>query len=226
MTGLKRLLFVAAPCLLLSFRTCISIAPPYDKRRLRFLRKQAQRLYNATDPHGENTPRQMLQTTGTIKPLVILVRFPDHDDRELPSIQDIEQLFVGTTFSDLIPTGSIREYLSKNSYERLSLDVDILEWTVTDQTEAYYSNGQSGLRLETAQSMHAVLDHWQSEGIDFTNYDADQDGVIDATIMLHSGYPAEIGGTDCVTGASEQDRIWSHAIGHDTTFTWTGETGK
>jgi immune inhibitor A len=168
----------------------------------------------------------LAQTTGTIRPLVILVRFQDHANRTLPSLDDINELFHGTTTSDLIPTGSIQSYLLQNSYSRFVLEADIMDWTLTDQTEAFYSYSQSGLVLSTAQSMHVVLDYWESQGVDMAQYDQDGDGVMDAVIMLHSGYPAEVGGVDCQTQTSAQQRIWSHAIDHTTAYSWQSSTSN
>jgi M6 family metalloprotease-like protein len=72
--------------------------------------------------------------------------------------------------------------------------------------------------------MHVVLDYWESQGVDMAQYDQDGDGVIDVLIMLHSGYPAEVSGVDCQTQASELNRIWSHAIGHSTAYSWKSST--
>jgi hypothetical protein len=57
-------------------------------------------------------------------------------------------------------------------------------------------------------------------------YDRDRDGVMDAVIMLHSGYPAEVGGTDCQTQGLAQQRIWSHAIDHTTEYSWQSSTSN
>jgi M6 family metalloprotease-like protein len=48
-------------------------------------------------------------------------------------------------------------------------------------------------------------------GFDFSPYDIDGDGQIDLTVFLHSGFAAELGGSDCFTRAGSSERIGSHA---------------
>jgi M6 family metalloprotease-like protein len=171
--------------------------------------------------------RHLQQSTGAVKFLVLLVRFTDHVNRTLPSLSDIQTLFFGTTWSDLIPTGSIQEYLRVNSYNLLSLQADVYDWVTTDNTEAFYSYGNSGLELATEQMNHAVLNYWSSQGVDLAQYDSDGNGEIDFLISLHSGYPAETGGTDCTNPlANDKQRIWSHGIGHSTAYSWQSSNLK
>ena len=151
----------------------------------------SQNLTYTDYPHVNR--RKLQQSTGTVKFLVLLVRFTNHVNRTLPSQSDIQTLFSGTTFSDLIPTGSVQEYLRVNSHDRLTLQADVYDWVTTDNTEAYYSFQNSGLELATAQMNHVVLDYWESQGINLAQYDTDGNGEIDFLITLHSGYPAEGG---------------------------------
>lgn len=159
--------------------------------------------------------RNLIQTTGAVKTLVLCVRFTDHMDRILPTKTEIEALWNAREGEDLetVPTGSISEFLRRNSYENMQLDADVTDWIVTDNTELYYSFDQSGLTRELADAMYPVLRQIDALGIDFSQYDRDGDGIIDSLVLLHSGHPAEIGGLECVTNRPATSRIWSHAIG-------------
>ena len=61
-------------------------------------------------------------------------------------------------------------------------------------------------------------------GGDWSLYDADNDGVLDNVIALHSGYAAEESGSDCTNGRAYQDRIWSHAFAD--AGAWTSSNGQ
>jgi immune inhibitor A len=63
----------------------------------------------------------------------------------------------------------------------------------------------------------------ESTGFDFSPFDQDGDGFIDAIAFLHSGYGAEWGGTDSY-GTYYTNRIWSHKWALATK--WTSKTGQ
>jgi len=149
--------------------------------------------------------------TGKLRPLVILVKFTDHADRVLPTREAVEELWNGAGISDNIPTGSIAQYYDKNSQGALAINATVFNWTFTDNTEAYYSFGKSGLTLDLGPAMYPALSQLDADGLDFSQFDLDGDIVIDVVIMLTSSFPAEIGGSDCF-GRSNDLRIWAHAI--------------
>lgn len=165
--------------------------------------------------------RLIYQTTGYLKVLVLLMRFSNHETRELPTP---EQYHV--TFNSPGPnpngaeTGSVKNFLEYNSVGSLEIDFEIMPWKTTDNTEAHYSFDISGVTRDFGQSLHAVFDQLEADGVDWSNYDLDGDGKMDAIMVLHSGYQAEVGNSDCYTGAVTAQRIWSHAIA-DTTKPWT-----
>jgi len=59
---------------------------------------------------------------------------------------------------------------------------------------------------------------------DWSLYDANDDGVLDNVIALHSGYAAEESGNDCTNNRASPDRIWSHAFA-DAGF-WVSPSGQ
>ena len=96
-------------------------------------------------------------THGFVLVLVLLVQFPDHIDRNLPPVEEYEELFNGMEPSDIIPTGSIAKWLDDNSYGAFRIEAEVMDWVVTDMTEEEYSFNVSGVTLEFGRSMYPAL---------------------------------------------------------------------
>lgn len=135
--------------------------------------------------------RKTLSIGKNLKVLVLLCRFSDHGDRELPSRDYYEELFNGSGPSDVNPVGSIREYLYSNSlgrYEGMTfllktlnlnnfpVTFDVQPWKTTENTEAYYAGGDFGLRgAEAMQEMFKpLLTDLYNTGYNFLPFDSDR----------------------------------------------------
>jgi M6 family metalloprotease-like protein len=157
--------------------------------------------------------RRIYQTTGYLKVLVICVRFTNHAGRGLPTQEQYHGVFNSPGPDSLYAQpGSVKNYLEQNSMGTLEIDFDIMPWKTTNNTEAFYSYDNYGVTREFGVAKHAVMDQLEADGVDWADYDLDGDGYIDAMVLLHSGYQAEVGNVDCYTGAQGTQRIWSHAI--------------
>jgi M6 family metalloprotease-like protein len=157
--------------------------------------------------------RQLVQTTGgTLKNLVVLIRFADHDTRTLPSQTQIETLMNNRGPDLICPTGSVWNIFDESSYGKLDVYSTVSPWVTVPNTETYYANGNSGLTTRTHDLIRDALTLVDLV-MDFSQFDTENDGVgdgtIDAITFLHSGYAAEFGGTD-EYGVSLSDRMWSH----------------
>jgi M6 family metalloprotease-like protein len=91
----------------------------------------------------------------------------------------------------------------------------IADWVILDSkyTEAYCANGKSGLSTVLSECLINALDK-VDQSIDFSLFDTNSDGYIDAIAFLHSGYGAEHN--------SNTDWIWSHKSGFGD---WTSSEG-
>lgn len=54
--------------------------------------------------------RRLVRTGSNIKVLVLLLRFTDHADRDLPQKPYFDELFNGASGNEINPIGSIRDY--------------------------------------------------------------------------------------------------------------------
>jgi M6 family metalloprotease-like protein len=154
--------------------------------------------------------RRTVITSGTLKNLVIPFKFSDHNTRPLPSRSDLDVLMnnVGPDAA-ICPTGSVRDVYLQNSFNSLDLESTVIDWVTLDYTESFCANGQSGLSSRIHTCLGNALDKAEAAGVDFSNYDLDNDNIIDGITFFHSGYAAEWGGTDQY-GTSGNGRIWSH----------------
>jgi M6 family metalloprotease-like protein len=173
-------------------------------------RRQMAEIQLAGGAAGD-APTTATVVAGNLKNLVVLLRFSDHATRAVPSVSDLD-ILMNAPGGDpvLAPTGSVRDIYLENSYGQLSLDSTVLYWVDLPNTEAYYANGNRGLTTMTHEALRYALDTLDADpNFNYTDFDQDNDGNIDAITFLHSGYGAEWGGTSA-DGENYVDRIWSH----------------
>jgi hypothetical protein len=89
------------------------------------------------------------RTMGTIRNLVVPIRFSNHVGRTLPTRGRLLKLFNHDTAasgnpSPICPTGSIRDVFLQNSYGKLNLVSTVLNWVDVPFTEQQIAAGTSG----------------------------------------------------------------------------------
>lgn len=164
-----------------------------------------------------NTPNESTQehrrtviTSGVMKNLVIPFKFLDHTSRILPSRDDLNTLMNNVGPDPLLcPTGSVRDVYLTNSFNQFDLQSIVFDWVTIDFTESYCAGGDSGLRTGFHECLQNALDKAVLAGLDASEFDLDNNGVIDGMTFFHSSYAAEFGGTDAY-GTGQNGRIWSH----------------
>jgi M6 family metalloprotease-like protein len=172
---------------------------------------------------------QMIQRSGDIHVLVLLMQFKDHESRRMIPAVEIDRLFHADNGTDpLVPSGSVKSYLKVNSFNQLYVNATVIPWFVVPNTEAYCSFDKSGLDVKFQECFAPILDsldevHARSDNpFSWDEFDKNGDGFIDSLVVLHSGYGAEYGqaNNNNNTNISDDDdkskieeRIWSHASG-------------
>ncbi|KAL3916859.1 MAG: hypothetical protein SGILL_004987 [Bacillariaceae sp.] len=179
------------------------------------------RSANPQTKQQQQQQQQGKQQSTQINTLVILVLWKGHEGRKnWVTKSDINKLWNGNGVDNaIIPTGSIATYTKSQSHGTVTLKAEIVDWTVTGNTEAYYANSRSGLPKRgdnnaphLLDAYHFVLDKMDKAGFNFGKFDADKNKIIDHVQFLHSGYSAEMGGVDCNSNSNQADRIWSHML--------------
>lgn len=83
---------------------------------------------------------------------------------------------------------------------------------MTDNTETYYSFGVQGRTPELQNAMYPALNQLDADpNWDWSQFDVDSDGQLDAVMMMHSGFDAVTAGPDC-KGKDASERIFPHAF--------------
>ncbi|KAL7440719.1 hypothetical protein ACHAXH_006460 [Discostella pseudostelligera] len=198
--------------------------PAYDEQM------QESIMISETDDMNEVVPigQSAQEWVGTKKNLMIPMKFANHVDRKVPTIEELTILMNNEGPDDKIcPTGSVRDVFLASSYNRLILDTIFAPWVTLPNTEAYYADGTSGDTARTHEMIKYALDALDDANFNFDEFDTGNDGFIDAIGFLHSGYGAEWGGT-VADGAYYQDRIWSHkwTLWSLQGGKWTSDSGK
>jgi M6 family metalloprotease-like protein len=153
---------------------------------------------------SESGPDMAFPSTGTRKLLVLLVNFPDSANT-----------FSQSQINDMMNTdnyngvGSFRQYYYENSYGTLTLVSTVSSWYTAVQNHDYYGHNVDGGKTRARQLVRDMVDTADKYGMDFSQFDNDNDGTVDGVMVIHQGDGAEQGNSTC---------IWSHSWSLGTTL--------
>ncbi len=125
---------------------------------------------------------QGMPTKGNVKILALLIEFQDQiHTNSASSIQD--NLF-GNGNAARFPYESVAQYYKRASYNQLDLSSGTtLGWYKT----SYNRSGVITTHTGREKLLREVLDHFNAQGHDFTQYDNNNDGAIDYFIVIWTG---------------------------------------
>lgn len=126
-----------------------------------------------------------LPSTGTPKVFVLLVDFSDYPHSSAHTRQDIESKFFADGNSIEHPYESLRNYYQRSSYNQLTIQGTVFDWYRAQKSRAYYQGLGNGSGQEAL--MKEALQYCDAQGHDFTQYDNNNDGVIDAFFIKWTG---------------------------------------
>lgn len=178
-------------------RDFISSLNVKDIRETAFRNKIKRRI--AEDEKGPGLMWNTFPCTGHQKALVILVQFSDvkfllEDPREF-----FERELNGDDFTDYGATGSARKWFIENSDGKFLPQFDVYGPVTLPHPMAYYgANNAYGNDMRPTSMIIAACVSMDRE-IDFTQYDRDNDGVIDNVYVYYAGYgEADYADPNCV----------------------------
>ncbi len=141
----------------------------------------------------EQRSQKSFPTTGDQNLLCLLMETPDIPFTKTQS--DFNALFNQLNYTLDGATGSLKEYYLENSYNQLNLTVDVYGPYTADNNMSYYADDARPLVTEGV--------YLANDDVNYSNYDSDNDGYVDALYMIFAGYGEEAGGGP--------NTIWSHA---------------
>lgn len=167
----------------------------------------ARRGQRRAGPAGErgqaaaSEPAFATVSAGRMNVAVLLISFPDRKPTQTPA--DFEDLLFGDHPTIATGPGSMKDYYQEVSYGKLVLSSGpsgVSGWYTAAHIHDYYGdqNGYGPSEELATEAIKAAA----AAGFDFSRYDADGDGVVDAIMVVHQGDMAEDTGNET--------NIWSH----------------
>lgn len=145
--------------------------------------------------------QQFLPSTGNVNILVIPTLIPNYekidfdndgnDDKDKVK-KDIETAFNGT--QNLV-NESVASFYKKSSFDKLNLTATVTDWFKISDANIGITNGASIETSDTPRIVEAAV-KWakESQYIDLTKFDNDQDGFIDGVWLIYSANNYHNGG--------------------------------
>lgn len=130
--------------------------------------------------------------SGAIKIAIVLV---DFQDKKMGA--GAKQRFQDLFFSKgKIRTGSVTEYYQEVSHNKISLTGEVVGPFTLSENMAYYANGQTGQSSTEPNSRTMANEALTAAdgSINFKPYDNDENGYVDAFVVVHAGTGAEMTG--------------------------------
>lgn len=165
-----------------------------------YLQNRANLLTRGVNAAAKMSTASKSAVTGSYKVLAVLIKFSDKNNSV--NAADFDTLLFVNQQS------TVNHYFDAVSYGQLDIITVNLPssvgWVTAPQTYAYYCNAQNGTGSypQNSQKLCEDVVDVVDPMVDFSQYDNDSDGYVDAVILVHTGPGAEFTASD--------DDIWSH----------------
>ena len=179
----------------------LQTAPTTEKTSSVKSRMLKSKMANALDK-----PQRQFPLTGTPKSLVILVNFKDKSYVTASPQVAFSNLLNQDGYSTNGGTGSARDYFMASSYGKFAPTFDVVgPYTLPDSLNYYGKNQSNGDDTNAQQMVIDACTAANAAGVDFTQYDTDNNGVLDNVFVYYAGFnEAEKG---------DANTIWPHRWG-------------
>jgi M6 family metalloprotease-like protein len=122
--------------------------------------------------------RQGFPSIGTVKVPVFLVDFPDYPHSSDQTIAEVNSKLFGNGDSSKYPFDSMRNYYIRSSYGQLTIKGTVYGWYKAKHNRNYYNDNED-------LSKEILL--YYDPTIDFSQYDNDNNGILDSFYVFWTG---------------------------------------
>lgn len=140
-------------------------------------------------------------TIGDVNGLVILAQYQDIKFSEAATIEVYDRVMNEENYNGPVASGSVRDYFLHQSNNKLKLQFDVVGPVTLSNNRSYYGSAvKSGKEKVNEMVMEAVkLANEQNPELDFSQYDKNNDGVVDFIYVIYAGHGEAQGGPEeCV----------------------------
>jgi len=156
------------------------ISPLLYNSSLKYLSKSGVKIpQNAFQGPNINPRHTSMPSEGDIKIFTLLLAFSDAPAPEHQSAEVITNHIFGEGVANRYPNESLTNYYKRSSYDQLNISGDVFEWYTTPYPRADVVSERDVIK-------EALMYHEQ-QGVDFSQYDNDGDGVIDYFAVVWTG---------------------------------------
>lgn len=153
---------------------------------------------NATPIPNGNFP-----TTGNVKGLVLLVEFSDNSFNASYTRDVFQGLMNTENFSQFGAQGSSRDYFVSQSMGQFTPQFDVVGPLKLSQPMSYYGGDDDlGPDAKAGEMIADACRAADEQGIDFSQYDYNNDGMVDFVFVIYAGYGQNYG--------ADANTIWPH----------------
>ena len=151
----------------------------------------------------DNSPIPNINSTrtDTFHVPLVLVDFPDNSATYDSSEFDLLMNQEGYTHLNYENTGSFRDYYQEISHDQFLPISRVTNWITAPNNHSHYSYSNPDGYSHVRELVRYLVDELEDQGFDWSKFDNDGDGYVDALNVLHQGPGAEQG---------DHSNIWSH----------------
>ena len=147
-----------------------------------FAENQTFEVGTPVEEHPELFLPRSLPTHGDGKIAVFLIEFPDFkNDKPFATAEYYDKVyFSGGSFEGVWADTTVTKFYREQSYGKLNLSGRVFDWYTAKHERSYYDDRKAELVIEAAE-------HYRSQGVDFSQFDGNGDGIIDAVTYHFAG---------------------------------------